>query len=197
MKKRWLVSVFLILSLYISGCSKNNVKDDIANRKLDLNKTEPTRVNYNTPNHGGPAITSVDTSDPEIDRQRNKRNRHSSSTQNTYGSSKIIVVNRAADKVTKLSEIQQANIIVTDNNAYVAVKLEGSTRKQLTATTRSKITKAVKSVDANIDNVYISKKPQFYKRMTRYTEDIRHGRTSSNFINEFSNTIRRVFPDAR
>ena len=197
MKKRWLVSVFLILSLYISGCSKNNVKDDIANRKLDLNKTEPTRVNYNTPNHGGPAITSVDTSDPEIDRQRNKRNRHSSNTQNNYGSSKIIVANRAADKVTRLSEIKQANIIVTDNNAYVAVQLEGSTRKQMTATTRSKITKAVKSVDANIDNVYISIKPQFYKRMTGYTEDIRHGRTSSNFIDEFSDTIRRVFPDAR
>jgi spore cortex protein len=197
MKKRLFIAVALIFSLYISGCSKNNVDDDRANQKLDLNKTEPTRVNYNTPNHGGPAITSVDTSDPEIDRQQNHNNRHSANNQIQYDTSKIIVANRAADRVTDLAEIDRANIIVTDNNAYVAVKMEGSTYNQLTATTRNKITRTVKSVDGNIDNVYISKSPQFYNRMSSYTRQIRQGQTTSDFIDEFSDTIRRVFPDAR
>ncbi|MEH7093285.1 YhcN/YlaJ family sporulation lipoprotein [Neobacillus vireti] len=196
MKKRLFVTVTLILSLYISGCSKNNVEDDLANQKLDPKKMEPTRVNYNTPNHGGPAITSVDTSDPEVDRHRNHDN-HSTKTQIQYETSQIIVANRAADRVTDLSEIDRANIIVTDNNAYIAVKMADSTHNQLTTTTRSKITRAVKSVDGNIDNVYISKNPQFYNRMSRFTRDIRRGRTNSDFIDGFSDTVRRVFPDAR
>jgi len=197
MKKPLFVLVSLIICLYISGCSKNNVDDDVSNQKLDLNKTEPTRENYNTPNHGGPAITSVDTSDPEIDRQQNQNNRRSTNTQFHYSTSKIIVANRAADQVTDLSEIDHANVIVTDNNAYVAVQLNTSNGNQLTSSLRGKITKAVKSVDGNIDNVHISKNPQFYKRMARYTRNIRNGQTSSNFIDEFSDTIRRVFPDAR
>lgn len=196
MKKGLFVTVALISSLYISGCSKINTGDDLANQKLDPKNTEPARVNYNTPNHGGPAITSVDTSDPEIDRQRN-HNKHSTNTRIHYDTSKIIVANRAADRVTDLSGIDRAHIIVTDNNAYVAVKMDDPTHNQLTATTRSKITRAVKSIDRNIDNVYISKNPQFYNRMSGYTRDIRGGRTHSNFIDGFSDTIRRVFPDAR
>ncbi|MBT2656230.1 YhcN/YlaJ family sporulation lipoprotein [Bacillus sp. ISL-18] len=194
MKKRLFVTVTLIFCLYISGCSKNNVEDDLANQKLDPKKTDPARVNYNTPNHGGPAITSVDISDPELDRQRN-HNKHSTNTRIQYDTSKIIVANRAADRVTDLSEINRANIIVTDNNAYVAVKM--AAHNQLTATTRSKITRAVKSADSNIDNVHISKNPQFYKRMSSYTRDIRYGRANSDFLDSFSDTIRRVFPDAR
>ncbi|ULT55266.1 YhcN/YlaJ family sporulation lipoprotein [Neobacillus drentensis] len=196
MKKRLFVTITLIFSLYIAGCSKNNVDDDLTKQKLDPRKTESAKVNYNTPAHGGPAITSVDTSDPEIDRQRN-HNKHSTNTQIQYDTSKIIVANRAADRVTDLSRIERANIIVTDNNAYVAVKMADSTYNQLTATTRSKITRAVKSVDGNIDNVYISENRQFYKRMSSYTRDIRSGRTNSDFIDRFSDTIRRVFPDAR
>ncbi|MEH7416655.1 YhcN/YlaJ family sporulation lipoprotein [Neobacillus drentensis] len=197
MKKRLVFLVSLMICLYISGCSKNSVNDDVATRKLDLTNTQPTKVNYNTPNHGGPGITSVDNSDPEIDRKRNLGNKHLPDSQVHYSTSKIIVANRASDKVSNLSEIDHANIIVTDNNAYVAVKLKGSPGKRLSATIKSKITMAVKSVDANIDNVYISKNPQFYSRMTRYTREIRYEQTSSNFIDEFSDTIRRTFPDAR
>ena len=196
MKKGLFVTVTLIISLYISGCSKNNVGDDLVNQRLDPKNSEPARVNYNTPNHGGPAITSVDTSDPEIDRQRN-HNQHSTNTRNHYDTSKIIVANRAADRVTDLSEIDRASIIVTDNNAYVAVKMDDSTHNQLTTTTKRNITRAVKSVDGNIDNVYISKNPQFFNRMSSYTRDIRSGQTNSHFIDGFSDTIRRVFPDAR
>ncbi|MCM3724198.1 YhcN/YlaJ family sporulation lipoprotein [Neobacillus cucumis] len=193
MKNRLFVLVSLIICLYFSGCSKNSVDDDVSNQKLDLNKTE----NYNIPNHGGPAITSVDTSDPEIDRQQNQNTRRPTNPQYHYNTSKIIVANRAADKVADLSEIDHAYIIVTDNNAYVAVQLGTSIGNQLTASLRGKITKEVKMVDDNIDNVYISKNPQFYKRMARYTRGIRNGQTSSDFIDDFSDTIRRVFPDAR
>ncbi|PLS01554.1 YhcN/YlaJ family sporulation lipoprotein [Neobacillus cucumis] len=197
MKKGLSVIVSLIICLYISACSKSNVDDDVSFRNRNLNKTEATRVNYNTPNHGGPAITSVDTSDPEIDRERNRNNRYPGNNRNRNDSSKIIVSNQTANKVTDLSEIDRAHILVTDNNAYVAVKLEGTPREHLTSRIRNKITKAVKSVDSDIDNVYISENLKFFKRMDGYTHDIRQGRVSSRFIHEFSDTIRRVFPDAR
>ncbi|MEH7121470.1 YhcN/YlaJ family sporulation lipoprotein [Neobacillus vireti] len=191
MKKGLFISVFLIICMCISGCSKNNLENDVTNRKLDINETKSKRVNDNTRNQGGPAITSVDTSDPELDR---KRTQHS--TQIHYSSSKIIVANQAAKKVTDLSKIDHANIIVTDNNAYVAVKMTG-TDHRLTPTVRKEITKAVKAADPNIDTVYISKHPQFYKQMMRYTKVIQDGRTNNNLIGEFSDTIRRIFPDAR
>jgi len=196
MKKGLFISVFLIICMCISGCSKNNLENDVTNPRLDINETKSKRVNNNTRNQGGPAITSVDTSNPELDRQRTQHRRPLTNTQIHYSSSKIIVANQAANKVTDLPKIDHANIIVTDNNAYVAVKMTG-TDNRLTPTVRKEITKAVKTADPNIDNVYISKHKQFYTRMMRYTKDIQDGRTNSNLIGEFSDTIRRIFPDAR
>ncbi|MFJ7725741.1 YhcN/YlaJ family sporulation lipoprotein [Neobacillus sp. NPDC097160] len=194
MKKSLFVIGTLIFSLYLSGCAKNNVNNDVAYR--NRNTMEPTRVNYNNPNNGGPAITGVDTSNRGLDRNRNNitnvRNDNIGNNQ-----SKIRIADKAADKVTDLPEVDHANILVTDNNAYVAAKLDPSSRNELTSTIENKISRAVKSVDSDIDNVYVSVNPDFYDRMNTYAGDIRNGRPISGFMNEFSDTIRRIFPNAR
>jgi len=199
MKKSIFVIGTLIFSLYLSGCARNNVNDDVAYR--NRNTTEPTRVNYNNPNNGGPAITGVDTSDRVIDRNRNRNNITNvrNDNRNNVGNnqSKIRIADKAANKVTDLSEVDSANILVTDNNAYVAAKLDPSSRNELTTDIENKISRAVKSVDSDIDNVYVSVNPDFYNRMTSYAGDIRNGRPISGFMDQFSDTIRRVFPNAR
>ncbi|WP_160721081.1 YhcN/YlaJ family sporulation lipoprotein [Bacillus sp. USDA818B3_A] len=195
MNQRSLVIVSFLICFYFTGCSKNNANDDIANQNRILNNTEPTKVNYNTPNHGGPAITGVDTSDPELDKNRNKRNNLPAAPRKTYDSSMIIAASRAEKYVKDLSEINDANIIVTDNNAFIAVKMEAS--YSLTSKLKNKITRAAKSADSNIDNVYISEDAEFFNQMNRFSRVISNGKTSSGFIDEFSDTIRRVFPDAR
>ncbi|WP_223595425.1 YhcN/YlaJ family sporulation lipoprotein [Neobacillus bataviensis] len=195
MKKGLFLTSTLIFSLYLTGCANKNVNDDVANRSR--NQIEPTRVNYNNPNHGGPAITGVDTSDTELDRNMNRTNIRN--VRNNVGNnhSKMRIADKAADKVTSLSEVDRANIIVTDNNAFVAAKLDKSARNKLTGSIENKISRKVKSADPNIDNVYVSVNPDFYDRMNNYANDIRNGRPISGLVDEFSNTIRRVFPDAR
>ncbi len=165
MKKGLFVIVILIFSLYLSGCAKNNVNDNVANRNNTNNNL--TNVRNNTQKNIG----------------------------NNQG--KMRVADKAADKVTNLPEVDHANIIVTDNNAFVAAKLDRSSRNELTTNIENKISRTVKSVDPDIDHVYISVNPDFYDRMKNYTSYIKNGRPISGFVDEFTNTILRVFPDAR
>ncbi|WP_042355751.1 YhcN/YlaJ family sporulation lipoprotein [Bacillus rubiinfantis] len=178
----------IFISLYVSGCAHNNVNDDVATH----NGTEPTKVNYNTPNQGGPAITGVDVSDTKLDdnteRATNIRNDNQS---------KMRVADEAARKVAKLNAVDQANVIVTENNAYVAAKLHGSKQDHLPSEVEKQISRTVKSVDNDIDRVYVSVNPDFYHRFTNYANDIRNGRPISGLFDEFTETIRRTFPHAR
>ena len=167
------------------------MNNEVATRQR--NATDITRVNYN-PHQVGPAISSADTSDPELDRTRKHNNRNNVGNNNPTNTR---LADKAVDKVINLSEVDDAVIIVNDNNAYVAAKLNRSSRNELTSDIKDKIAHAVKSVDENIDNVYISVNPDFYDRMNTYSRDIRNGRPVSGFMDEFSDIIRRVFPNAK
>lgn len=107
------------------------------------------------------------------------------------------VADDAAKKVADMKEVDTANVIVTENNAYVAVNLSSTSRTEDTASIERKISQKVKSTDRDIDNVYVSENPDFYNRMDTYASDIRNGRPISGFFNEFTETIRRVFPKAK
>ena len=192
MRNSLFIIATLILSIYLSGCAKNDLDNDVSTRQR--NTTDITYVNYKNPNQVGPAISSADTSDPELDRHRN--NNRITNTRNN-NQTKTRIANQAADKVVNLGEVDDAVIIVNDNNAYVAAKLDRSSRNELTSDIKDKIARAVKSVDEDIDNVYISINPDFYDRMKSYSKDIQKGRPISGFMDEFSDIIRRVFPNAR
>ena len=110
---------------------------------------------------------------------------------------RIDVADNIADEITKLKEVDSANVLVTRRNAYVAVKLSNRGNNEMSNTVQRKIAKQVRDVDNNIDNVYISENPDFFNRMTGYRNDINAGRPVSGFFNEFSDTVRRVFPNAR
>ena len=197
MRNSLFVIATLVSSLFLTGCAKNNIDGDVTTRQRNTN--EITRVNFNNPNQVGPAISSADTSDPELDRNRNYNTITNGRNNNNVGSNQTNtrVADKAADKVINLTEVDNATVIVNDNNAYVAAKLDVSARNELTSAIKEKIARAVKSVDRDIDNVYISVNPDFYDRMNTYSRDIRNGRTVSGFIDEFSDTIRRVFPNAK
>ena len=77
--------------------------------------------------------------------------------------------------------MDQANVLVTDNNAYVAAKLEVNAGNKLERNVEKKISDIVKSTDRNIDNVYVSVNPDFYTRTTSYANDIRNGHPVAGF----------------
>ncbi len=202
MKKSLFFTSILIFSLYLTGCTRNNANNDVAYR--NRNYTEPARVNNNVPRHGGPAITGVDVSDPRLDRNENRRNynkftnvRNDNQNNTRNNKTRMRVADEAADRIAGLPEVDSANVIVTDNNAFVAAKLNNSSRNDLTKDIEDQISREVKKVDRDIDNVYISVNPDFYDRMNNYARDIRNGKPISGLFNEFTETIRRIFPDAR
>lgn len=191
MKKTLFLITTLLFSLYLTGCAKNNVNDNVAYRNRQ--GTAPTKVNYNNPNNGGPAITGVDNGNMN----RKDNNLTNVGDNNLNNQSRMRVADKAADKVADLPEVDTATVIVTDNNAYVAAKLDRSSGNGLTSQIENKISRKVKSVDRDIDNVYVSVNPDFYGQMNDYAADIRSGKPVSGFFKEFSQTVQRIFPDLK
>lgn len=165
------------LSAFILGACGVNNKDvnDTALNNPGAGVTEPTRVNnpVNNQNNTGNNVNNVN-----------------NNTQNN--SSKMRVPDRVADKIVSMPEVDHANVIVTDNNAYVAARLVDG--KELTKDIERKISDQVKAVDRDIDDVYISVNPDFYDRMTNYSNDIRNGQPIEGLYDEFTKTVQRIFP---
>ncbi|WP_445486905.1 YhcN/YlaJ family sporulation lipoprotein [Niallia sp. 03133] len=107
------------------------------------------------------------------------------------------LADKAADKIKDLKEVERAVVIKTDENAFVAVQLTGNKEGNVTKELEDKVADKVRSVDHDIDNVYVSSNPDFYDRMTNYGQDIENGHPISGLFNEFSETVRRVFPNYR
>lgn len=125
-----------------------------------------------------------------------------------------------ANQLASLPEVQTANVLVTNNNAYVAVVLRSGTAvtgtgqgTNVTGTTnlgnantgttgvrdvsqdvKDKIADKVRSVNPNIRNVYVSANPDFVERMNVFAQEVRNGRPVEGLLNEFNNVIKRVFP---
>jgi spore cortex protein len=101
----------------------------------------------------------------------------------------------AANRVENLKEVKRATVILTDNNAYVGAVLEEGTK--LTKGIEDKIASAVRKGDEAAERVYISTNPDFVERMDGYVNDLKNDRPVRGLADEFGETVKRVFPDAR
>ncbi len=109
----------------------------------------------------------------------------------------IDLADDVADKVTDLREVDDASVLVTNRNAYVAVKLSDQGNREMNDDLQKKIARKVRDTKHDFDNVYISENPDFYDRMRGYGNDIRNGRPIGGFFDEFTETVQRIFPNAR
>ena len=107
------------------------------------------------------------------------------------------VADEVQDQVVQLTEVQSANVIVVNRNAYVAVVLENGDTDHIRKDIEKKISDQVKATDETITNVYVSTNPDFVVRMTDYGEKLQSGRPVTGLTEEFNETIERVFPIAR
>ncbi|WP_158232506.1 YhcN/YlaJ family sporulation lipoprotein [Sporosarcina sp. P13] len=110
---------------------------------------------------------------------------------------KVETADEAADKITELTEVDSATVLVTDHNAYVAVVLKDTAVKEATKELENKVAEKVRSSNSAIENVYVSLNPDFVERMTGYREKVSAGEPVEGFFDEFSEAMKRVFPDAR
>ncbi|WP_042455797.1 YhcN/YlaJ family sporulation lipoprotein [Neobacillus dielmonensis] len=192
MPMKQVITGLLLLVLFVAGCSNQNGTDNSSNSISD--ETGPARDD-NIPNHGGPAITGVDSSNPTLDRgsQQNKLNNRKHKSHQTT----IRVSDAAANKAADLPDVNRAVVIVVDNNAYVAAVLDRSSPNFQTNGIENSITRTIKQVDKNVNNVYITSSPKFYRSFQGFARKIRSNSPSSDYYNDLTDTIRQAFPDVK
>lgn len=195
--------------------NNDNMNDRTGTQINYSNRYNPTRVRFDDVNRGRNQTNNpinsqrnrrITTTNNSLDTKRNglvndnyQRRVRDNYVRNTgdlngFNEPRMRVADRAADRVVALKEVDAANVIVSDNNAYVAAKLENRAGSNLTSQIERKIAERVRSVDRDIDNVYVSVNPDFYDRTTNYARDIRNGQPISGFFDEFTETVRRIFP---
>jgi spore cortex protein len=141
--------------------------------------------------------------EPEIQKQTNRRNDNDIQGQNVnfnnsiHNQTRMEVADKAAYKVKNLKEVKQANVIVSNRNAFVAVVLDNQPKGAIRKELENKISDVVKSTDNNIRNVYVSANPDFVDRMTDYVDKIQQGKPIQGLFEEFTEMTQRIFPNAR
>jgi spore cortex protein len=190
----------MVCSFCLTGCTGNadnqageKPNNQINPENVDFTGNGKTGVDSALDNTLGVDVNSDQTNNVLEERNhRLKRTNHQNVNNNS--NTDLTVSDKASERVKALPEVSAANVLITDNNAYVAVKLKRP-EERMTNRLQTKITRALKE-NRTIEGVYISENPIFYQRMERYTGDIRAGRPVGGFVDEFSDTIRRLFPDA-
>ncbi len=178
MKKMMLICFALLLSISMAACGNKNKTDDnnVNGTKPDVNDT---------------------TNDVNNDDQVNDDVRDDNAAgDNADNDTKMAVAEEAADRVADLEEIDNATVIVTDHTAYAAVVLHDNAQDEITSELEDKVADEVRKTDNNIDNVYVSMNPDFVERMSDYVTKINEGHPISGFFEEFTESVRNVFPDA-
>lgn len=176
MKRLSIFPLALLLILSLVGCANNN----------DTNNGNGKGTNDQN-------NTSTNTTTGESASGTNDVNNNN--TMNNNGESKVEVADDAADKIAALDEVDSANVLVTNNNAYVGVVLNEGIKEN--DELKNKIADEVRSVHSEFDNVYVSFNPDVANRFTEYGNQIRSGEPVEGFFDEFMTSINRMFPEAK
>ena len=165
MKKLSIFAAALFLMLTLMGCGMNKTKDEAVVDKVEDKVTDQTE-------------SDMTTNDNVVNNEENR----------------LEVADEAADHIVKMEEVESANVIVTNHNAYVAVVLHEGVEG--TKQVEDKIAEEARAANKDFKNVYVSMNPDFVKQTTDYGDKIRAGEPVEGFFEEFSETVKRVFPDA-
>ncbi|MBX9954372.1 YhcN/YlaJ family sporulation lipoprotein [Peribacillus simplex] len=166
-----------MMALVITGCATNNNED--ASENLGLNRTH--QDNLDNPMNVG------DT----------RQNVNNDNNDNGNGVNGMRVSEDISNRVEALKEVSNANVIVTENNAYVGAVLKDGGEKDISNDLKERVADAVRGADPSVDQVYVSANPDFVQRMDRYANDIENGKPVEGFAEEFRELVTRIFPSPR
>ncbi|WP_106498141.1 YhcN/YlaJ family sporulation lipoprotein [Lentibacillus sp. Marseille-P4043] len=219
---KWkLLSVGLATVFTLVGCQGNDTNDDNQPNDNGDNNVENTRYNNTADNQdNGQTLRNAENADRDRGDMDRNRDNNRDNNNNRYE-----VADKAADKITdQIDVIDNAYVLTTDNNAYVAAGLDNNgdndmnnradnngndnginqngvnnngnndNGDELTDDVKRKITDIVKSVDGDIDNVYVSTNPDFLDLANNYADDADNGEPVEGFFDQIGNMIERVFP---
>lgn len=176
---KYAVVVSGIMALLIAGCGTDDNgegRNNIGRSTSNVNERVGDNVaNVNDNSNNGARVNNLDT--------RQLSNAHLRTSE------------EAAERVENIKNVKHATVIITDNNAYVGAVLEEGTK--LTESLEENIASAVKQGNKKAERVFISTNPDFTRRMDGYVNDLNNDRPVRGLADEFGETVRRVFPDAR
>lgn len=189
-----------LVSVMLVGCGANNDNNDRFandnNGPLDV-RYEPGNGRNNVDWDSRNDLTYRNNRDGMGTNVRNDiRDNDGLNANNTNRDNKVDLADDIADEVTKLDEVDRAYVFVTNNNAYVAVKLNNN-RDDLNQKVEKKIADQTRKVKKGLDNVFVSANPDFVDRMRGYRDDFQNGHPISGFFDEFTETVERIFPTSR
>jgi YhcN/YlaJ family sporulation lipoprotein len=166
-----------MMALVITGCATNDNED--ASENLGLNRTH--QDNLDNPMNVG-------------DTRQNVNNVNNG---NDNGINGMRVSEEISNRVEALKEVGNANVIVTENNAYVGAVLKDGGEKDISNDLKERVADAVREADPSVDQVYVSANPDFVQRMDGYANDIENGKPVEGFAEEFRELVTRIFPSPR
>ncbi|KMY51725.1 YhcN/YlaJ family sporulation lipoprotein [Peribacillus loiseleuriae] len=186
--KNAIIAGGIIATLFVGGCTAHNANQ--GTKKTGVNN--PTDVSYNPTmnpngNYDGNYNVNYNQNNGNYNRSYNVRNNSNNN---------IREGNYLAIEVDKLPEVNSSSVMVMGNSAYVAAELSDLGGRERANIIEKRIADKVRSVDSGIANVYVSSNPDFIDRMRGYSNNVRNGHPIAGFANEFSETVKRVFPSA-
>lgn len=217
---KWkLLSIVMVLAFVLAACGNGGNNQDEGG--ADNPNVEPQNFNNNTgPDMGGERDYDMRRGS-EGAQDGNNGNGANNNGENNNEANRYEVAEEAADQISeKVDEIDNAYVLTTGNNAYVAAGLDANgdnnnnnrnmntgnqnnntgnqdqnnEGQKLTDEVRQEITEIVKSVDNNIENVYISTNPDFVDLTNNYVDDVDNGEPVEGFFDQFGNMVDRIFP---
>lgn len=214
------LSIFTVLLFTLMACQAGD--NDNSQRDTDNPNVDPTSFRDHDDNNTGDGMLNDRNNVLERDADRYQNRDNADRNRNNRDNSNYDVAKEAADRITEeVAEIDRAYVITTDNNAYVAANLDtdqgnnnsdgnanernvsdrnGATNQdanELTDEVKDRIAKIVKSVDREIDNVYVSTNPDFINLANDYADDVENGEPVEGFFDQFGSMIERLFPENR
>lgn len=164
------------LMLFATGCTSRSIDPNTSTNPNTVNN-QLRQQNVRTPNN-------------DYGRTQALNNHYNQNNENN----RIEIADKAAESITKVKGVKQANVLVTRQNAYVAAMLNDG---ELSRKVEDEIAAKVRSVDPNVKNVYVSTNPEFMDRISAYVTDVQQGRPVSGFVEQFNEMVQRIFPNAR
>lgn len=181
MIKKMKILIAILIVGFLTACGNDDAKDD---KTKETNTTNTTNEENTDPN------ATVDTgTDGDIGDEAGQN-------VSTNGDQKVDIADDVAAQIAEMDEVDTAHVLVTDSNAYVAVRLKNGVEDNDELKTRISDKAKEGKGTSSFENVYVSLDPDFVGRMEEYGNKIREGEPVEGFFDEFTETIHRVFPDA-
>jgi len=180
-----LMVCLLAVLLAVAGCADVSRMGDLGHKNIRPNRFADDRAQ-------------------EMNRSFGRQMNNNNVIPDGHGNTRLELSEIVAEKVAALPEIDAAYVMLTDNNAYVAVTESaessrrairtGSPKDDLALGLKDKVADRVRSLVPGVRNVYVSANPDFFGRMREIADEVGRGRPIQGFLEEFNAMVARIFP---